>query len=326
LDLWHLLSLDAPSVAALWTYFLARSVGLHLPWTAPVAMFVAVWMIYAADRLLDARALDTSTNRFFLDPHAKSVISTDQRERRDPCILSAQSINSTIGKDSQAHSSPHDLEERHRFHHRHRNRFLAVLAVAAASLVYLLPRINPRALLLYSLLATMLATWLLIIHARSHSGTRRLPKELAVGIFFPAAVFIPTVARLPQLQLALLPAAVLFAAVCTLNCLFLYAWEHPQPLTTSRHAHWTTLYAVRHLPQLATLIITASLLTASLDSNIRLPALACTLSATLLLLLHTRRHHILPVTLRAAADAVLLTPLLLLPWLPSSSHIPSLPK
>jgi hypothetical protein len=211
----------------------------------------------------------------------------------------------------------HDLEERHRFHHRHRKRFLSVLALAALSLMCLLPRITASALLLYSLLATLLAAWLIVIHTRTQHGlgARRLPKELAVGIFFPAAVFVPTVARAPWLQLQLLPCALLFAGVCTLNCLFLYAWEHPNPDRENTRAHWTTLWAVRHLPQLAITLIALSALATLPASLIRVPALACGLSAALLFLLHKQRHRILPVNLRAAADAVLLTPLLLLPLL-----------
>ncbi len=51
---WHLLSLDAPCVAAVWTAFLARCFGVALPWTAPAALGVAVWMLYALDRMADA--------------------------------------------------------------------------------------------------------------------------------------------------------------------------------------------------------------------------------------------------------------------------------
>ncbi len=272
LTLWHLLSLDAPTVAALWTYFLARCAGIALPWTAPAAMFVAVWMIYAADRLLDARALDTSP------------------------------------------ATAAELEERHRFHHRHRRLFLPALALAACALVYLLPRITPRALLLYTLLATLLGTWLLFVHARGHHGStpRRLPKELAVGIFFSAAVFIPTVARAPWLQRALLVPAVLFAGVCALNCLFLYAWEHPKPQSSQPQAHWTTLWAVRHLPQLAVALFALGLVAATSTSSPKPPMLACALSTALLLMLHRGRGRLSAVTLRAAADAVLLPPFVFL--------------
>ena len=273
LALWHLLSLDAPTVAALWTIFIARSAQINLPWAAPIAMFLAVWMLYAADRLLDARPQPDG-------------------------------------------SQPADLEERHLFHQRHRTAFLTTIVFASIALASLLHRLSPPALHLYAVLGVLLAAWLLLIHARPVPGTHRLPKELAVGIFFPAAVFIPTVARAPGLRLALLPSALLLAAICTLNCLFLYAWEHPGPRFT---AHWTTQWATGHLPQLCSATIVLSLLTVvrEADSSLTatLPAFACALSGALLLLLHRRRYRLNPVHLRALADFVLLTPLLLLPIL-----------
>ena len=58
LALWHLLSLDAPTVAVIWTWFVARAEHVRLPWATPAAMGIAVWMLYAGDRLLDARVLD----------------------------------------------------------------------------------------------------------------------------------------------------------------------------------------------------------------------------------------------------------------------------
>jgi len=266
LALWHLLSLDAPTVAAVWTVFIAHCAGLVLPWTAPAAMFVAVWMLYAADRLLDARPLPNG-------------------------------------------AQPPELEERHRFHHRHRTAFLSAIVVASGVLATLLNRLEPRALHLYALLATLLGTWLLLIHARPlpTDTIRRLPKELAVGVFFPAAIFIPTVARAPWLRPAMLPAAALLAAVCTLNCLFLYAWEHPAPRL---QAHWTTRWATNHLRPLATAVIAASALTSGLYRLESAPALACALSAALLLLLDHQRNRLPALTLRASADLVLLTPLL----------------
>ncbi len=247
-------------------------------------MFVAVWMLYAADRLLDARAF------------------------ADGGLLPG-------------------LEERHRFHHLHRRAFLTGIVVASGVLSVLLHELDPRALHLYAILATLLATWLLLVHARPFpsADAHRLPKELAVGIFFPAAIFIPSVARAPELRNALLPPALLFAAVCALNCLFLYSWEHPGE---TRHAHWTTRWAARRLPTLSSLVTIACLAFASLSFQIpplfgALPraggpfllALACALSASLLLLLHVLRDRLSALTLRAAADLVLLTPLLCLPLL-----------
>lgn len=52
---WHLLSLDAPTVAALWCWAFGRAVRLWLdPWL-PVALALGTWLFYVADRLLDAR-------------------------------------------------------------------------------------------------------------------------------------------------------------------------------------------------------------------------------------------------------------------------------
>lgn len=273
LALWHLLSLDAPTVAALWTYFVAHCAAVPLPRTAPTPMFLAVWMLYATDRLLDARLLDTNT------------------------------------------AAP-DIEERHRFHHRHKSSFLIGILCASVALAMLLRYLDPAALRLYALLACLLFAYFFLIHIY-RSPTHRLPKELAVGLFFPAAVFIPTVARAPYLRLALAPSALLFAAVCTLNCLYLYAWEHPG---SRESAHWTTRFATQHLRALSILTALAACLVGAVQVHIEgsrplvLLALASGLSATLLLFLHAQRYRLSPIRLRAAADLALLTPLVLLPF------------
>ena len=266
LALWHLLSLDAPSVAAVWTLFLARCTVLRLPWVEPAAMFVAVWMIYAADRLLDARGLDS------------------------------------------VQPSGDGLEERHRFHHAHRSGFLCGIVVGAVALVYLLQRTDSRTLRLYALLATLLAAWLLVVHASARSRGQRLPKEIAVGLFFAAAVFIPTIGRLPRLRAELFPSAALFAGVCALNCLFLYAWEHPG---SRPGAHGSTRWATSHLDALAAVLIAATGLAAVVQRGGigEVPALACGFSTGLLWGLHRVRGRVLAVHLRAVADLVLLTPL-----------------
>jgi len=276
LAMWHLLSLDAPTVAALWTWFVARCCGVALPWRAPATMFLAVWMLYATDRLLDARSLD-----------------------------------------AQAGAAARELEERHRFHHRHKRAFLAGIAGASVMLAALLPGIDPAALRIYALLASLLFAYFFLIHIypSNNSGVdaHRLPKELAVGVFFPAAVFIPTVARAPGLRLTLAPAALLFAAVCTLNCLYLYAWEHPG---SRESAHWTTRFATRHLRALSGITaLLCGVVFAFEARGVALLVVASGVSALLLLMLHLLRDRLAAIHLRAAADVALLTPLLLVIFL-----------
>jgi hypothetical protein len=269
-----LLSLDAPTVAALWTWFVAHCCGIALPRRSVAAMFVAVWILYASDRLLDARGNTTG------------------------------------------------LEERHHFHHRRRRIFIPFVAIAAVALAALTPGLSPAALRIYALLAALLAGWFLVIHTRL-AHERRLPKELAVGLFFSAAIFVPTVARRPDLRLSLLAPAFVFAAVCALNCMYLYRWEHPRDRS---NANWTTRVATHHLTLAAAIILVAAFAGIAprafpgLASRVTLPVVAstwpitaaCVLSTLLLLGLNRSRAKISPLNLRAAADLALLTPILFL--------------
>jgi hypothetical protein len=278
LCLWHLLSLDAPTVAVLWTWFIASATHLRLPLSATLAMALAVWMLYAVDRLMDARHLNP---------------------------LSTQ---------------PNDLEARHYFHHRHRALFLTGILLASVALAILLPRLETHAIHLYLILGGLLTGYFILIHATpsaeaSRKVAHRLPKEIAVGIFFAAATFIPTVARRPDLRLTLFPAALLFSSLCSLNCLFIYAWEHPTP-RPGRPTHATTRFALRHLQAISIALSVAALAFALFAHQTSWPIFTATAaSATALLALHLRRHTFSATTLRAAADLALLTPLLLLPSL-----------
>ena len=57
---WHLLSLDAPTVAVAWCCFFASAFGLTLPSTSLVTLALGTWCVYVGDRLLDGwRSTDT---------------------------------------------------------------------------------------------------------------------------------------------------------------------------------------------------------------------------------------------------------------------------
>jgi hypothetical protein len=261
LILWHLLSLDAPTVATLWTWFIARAAHLHLHWFSLAAMAIAVWTLYAADRLLDA--LSPGTDR---------------------------------------------LEARHYFHSEHRGGFLAGIAIASVSLALLLPRIPEAAIRLYLVLGGLVFGYFVIIHATR--SAHRLPKEIAVGVCFAAATFIPTISRYPQLRLPLLGPALLLAAICSLNCLFIYCWEHSVPGGQSPHP--VTSAALRYLVPLSLCTFAVSGVLALLSGTTsRLLYAAVCLAALALVVLHLLRQRLSPLQLRAAADLALLTPLLL---------------
>jgi len=265
LALWHLLSLDAPTVAVLWTWFIARACHRSLPLVSAVAMAAAVWTLYAGDRLLDAR---------------------------------------TAGVDA--------LEARHHFHHHHRKAFLTGIVVASVSLAALLPLIPPAAVHLYLILGGLVFGYFVVIHATE--SAHRLPKEIAVGVCFAAAVFIPTVSRDPKLRVSLFPSAFLFAALCSLNCLFIYAWEHPSLARLTPHS--ITQFAVMRLTGIGVAVCAISaVLAVAGERSLSAIYTAISLSAGLLLLLHRGRSARSALTLRTAADLALLTPFVLLPFL-----------
>jgi hypothetical protein len=240
-------------------------------------MALAVWVLYAGDRLMDARVLDIDPARY------------------------------------------EGLEARHYFHHRHRTAFFAGILLCSGALATLLPRLDPAAIRLYLILGGLVAGYFILIHSTSSLAAqrkvaRRMPKEIAVGLCFAAATFIPTVAQRPDLRLSLLPIALVFATLCSLNCLFIYAWEHENH-RTCRLTHRITRVAINNLRAFTAMLIVCCISLVLLDHRVpSTVSCAGALSAAILLLLHNRRCVLARTTLRAAADLALITPLLLLPF------------
>ena len=266
LHLWHLLSLDAPTVATLWTWWIARAVHVSLSAEELTSMFLAVWVLYAADRLLDARALAFRTNLA-------------------------------------------GLEARHLFHHAHRIAFRIGIALVCTAIAALLPRaLAPAELTRFLILGALLLAWFLIIHSLAAESKRPLPKEFVVGPFFAAAVFLPASVRAPHALPHLWLPAIAFAALCTLNCVFIAAWERSTP------THRITLAAANGIVRCAWLLAVVAALCALLPHANAALLLPCALGSLCLLAVHAGRGRFDRTTLRALADLTLLTPLLALPW------------
>jgi hypothetical protein len=281
LDYWHLLSLDAPTVAVAWTIGFAAALHVQLPVLGPVMLALATWLLYVADRLLDA----------------------------------------------QRPAHPGSLQLRHHFHQWHRRSLLTVAAVIVPLLVWLIAtRLEAAPLREDLVLAGCSLVYLLCVHFPLGCFARariRLPKEMIVGIIFAAACVIPTWSRVPLARPFLLPPLCLFAALCWINCVAIEFWES----TGKNFAHLprSTRWVGRHFSAVAGMIgglavVTTPLLLASAGGRrytgllILYPAV--TVSCGALVWLHRRRQEIEPLRLRAAADAILLSPVFLLPMLP----------
>lgn len=269
LVLWHLCSLDAPSVAFVWSLSFAWAMGVRLAAWVPVLQVLAVWTVYVCDRLLDAR----------------SAFESQQYLR---------------------------LRERHFFHWRHRRAFLPLAicaACAAGGLVLAFMPIMARER------NSVLAAACLAYFARVHSGQRSKPflpafltKELLVGILFTTGCALPVFGALWASHSTsiwlLLCVGTFFALLGWLNCRCIDGWESAIPNRRRRRSS-----SAAFLLAACGLLLFVPM---AAHPRVAMLLLAGVASALLLALLDLQRKRLRPVTLRAVADLVLLTPVLLL--------------
>ncbi len=253
---------------------------IDLPWHAPLLLALGTWLVYVADRLLDGL-------------------------RANPIV---------------------PLRQRHLFHARHRNAFTAAAITVGAGLIWLIvARMSPAARYEDTVLFLIALAYLGIVHKPGTKPSAWLPKELAVGLVFAAATAVPAWSRLQSGRVTLLPAIAVFAALCWLNCVAIERWENlaPRGKLQSPDAHSTTRWTAEHF-RLAAYWLTAISVTFCAVEFWRSPPnssstsaiyLAATLTAMCFAVIDGRRARFSPMGLRIAADAVLLTPLLFLPFL-----------
>lgn len=200
------------------------------------------------------------------------------------------------------------LRERHHFHWKHRRIFFpAAIAAGAAALMLAMFSMPVDARERNSLLAVAALAYF----TRVHSPWRvpapgiafRVPKELLVGILFTVACLAPTWARVPGDRWDLVTPALAFTGLAWLNCHAIECWESQvkRKVAIFRLAAGLAIVALLgatavayQFPRQASLLASAAV------------------SAALLAFLDRQRHKLTPVTLRAAADLVLLAPALLL--------------
>lgn len=216
-----------------------------------------------------------------------------------------------------ARSAATQLQPRHHFHWRHRRLFLplamAAVLVALALVLADMPATALSRNLLLALAALLYFAGVHTPHKRwpflqslrfsrlipTHLAPARLaPKELLVAIIFTLACVIPVWARAAS-PIPLLPAIAAFILLAWLNCHAIETWD------SHRRSSRAPSLALAAACALAAIQFPLQPRTAALLAS-------AALSALLLALLDHRSSRLTPLTLRAAADLVLLTPLALL--------------
>jgi hypothetical protein len=306
LRLWHLASLDAPSVAVAWALGFAWVVRARLPVWLLVAMALTVWVVYAGDRLLDARASLRSGRIDRL--RARHQFHWSHRR-----ILTPLAVAAAMGAAGIVFSlMPPAAFERN-------------TVLAGAALVYF-ARVHSGGA------APALVSFRVPF----------LTKEMLVGVLFTAGCALPAWNHAPTDAWALAGPVVFFAALAWLNCHAIECWEAggaratrdqassalgvevSHPCAGKKAQGWGTAHlwarrdgAMREVVILGGGLCLAGLLLAVclciVQPRLAVLLLAGSASALLLALLDRLRGRMTPLALRVAADLVLLTPLAL-PW------------
>jgi len=277
LRLWHLASLDAPTVALIWSLAFAWVAGVRLqPW-APVALALITWAVYIADRLLDARAGMQSPPRHLL--RERHYFHWRYRRVLAPIgLLAATAAAPLVITRLPAAARLPDS------------------ALAAATLVYF-SGVHAR--------------------LRIFPDIRRLAlpfrsRAFLIGAIFTAACLLPVASQMAHTRT--LPAAgplaspaLFFGVLAWLNCRAIGRWESaPEFSLEANDGPLTCAWMVAIAGALLALCL------AGAEPRASMLVAAGTASALLLGVLDRFRNRLTPMALRAAADLVLLTPALLL--------------
>lgn len=271
LRLWHLASLDAPTVALVWSSAFAWAAGIRLlPWE-PIALALIAWAVYIGDRLLDARAgmqsppLHLLRERHFFHWRYRHVLAPAG------FFAAATAAQLVITRLPAAARLPDS-------------------ALAAVTLVHFSGVHAP---------------------GRFLPNLRRiLSRPSLIAALFTAGCLLPLAAQVVHARAlsadhALALPALFFAGLAWLNVRTIGQWESASPALSSRRQ----LFCISGLIAAAGALM--ALILAPVEPHSSALLAAGTGSALLLSLLHRLRRRITPLALRAAADLVLLTPALL---------------
>ena len=254
-------------VAIAWQWLFARSFNIDLSGSARAALFLTAWLIYLIDRLADSLSLHAASERSL---------------RQDFCS-------------------------------RHTKIWIGfTLTVALLDAVIVFSRLDRSLLPLGTFLGGGAFVYLGINYAFSRLWKSVPTKEIAVGFLFAAGTLL---VLLPQLPLATSAtgvttgavAGLLFAALCSLNCMSIAVWERDLDLIQGKHSIATRWAGVGLWVRISCIVLIAAALGLAIaDHRLLRLALCLAVSAVLLAILHLISFQRDERT--ALADLVLLTP------------------
>ena len=207
-------------------------------------------------------------------------------------------------------SQPKSL--RQQFCSRHRNTWLeAIICVAIVDAIVIWKAVDYGTLVPGAILGALTIVYVAINHSHSEVWEIIPVKEFAVGCLFAAGTLLGVTPHIFAESWTMILAAILFAAVCWLNCVSIAIWERDLDRIQGRHSiatHWPRM----NLPVGDVLPILLGGCALLVAFDLLLWPVACCLGASGLLLSALCFAPVSRDERTALADLVLLTPLVLL--------------
>jgi hypothetical protein len=235
---------------------------------ARVALFLTAWLIYLVDRLADALSLQANSSR---------------SARQQFCL-------------------------------RHKKLWLGLIsAVGLIDAAIILLRLNRNIITSGACLGAVAALYLAVNYAFNEVWEVVPLKEITVGFLFSAGtllVLIPKFAMMPLIvgRSPALLAMLLFAILCSLNCMSIAVWERDLDRAQRKHSIATRRPSIGVLIRIFCVVVAvAALLLATIASSLLPIMISLSAGAALLAILHFL--SIGDDERTALADLVLLTPI-----------------
>lgn len=320
--LWiNVLSLDAPLVAVLWQAALAKAHKVALMPALHITLFLAVWLIYVVDRVLDGFAMRDAPrlsprHAFYQRNRWLFLLVVVPSGAVMLILLAATAIPAGILWRGVALGFVVALYLLHYAARGHRPIYIIgnLLACALGGFVlWVLPMPVPFKLLYSTVLLGLL---LLSVSGQMNPGFRLMPKELLCGFLFAVGCslsvnFFTGDANAQWFSLETL----MLALLCALNCIAISCYERETDAQSDPNAitrTWPHIGRVYPTLLLTVAVLAVFMLGRKMPLELLFYSLAVLLSTLLLGVVHHLAKRVTPDLAHVLADAAVGVPMALM--------------
>jgi len=203
------------------------------------------------------------------------------------------------------------ISPRHRFCREHIiGWWVAVVVIFVVDFSVAIRTLDLQMFLLGATLGAICALYLFLNHSLGGKWPAIPMKEKAIGVLFAAGTTLAVVGQLPGLTISFAFVVILFAVLCTFNCLCIAAWERELDAAQGKASLVTRWPTAARLLRPFGFTIAASALVFTIIWRFAAPLWLCIAASALLLVWLTSAANLQRDKRTALADLVLLTPLI----------------